>query len=212
MHLISLPVSPFAARVRIAIYAKKLKIEIAPPPTGWPTDRKFRDVNPTGRIPVLVLGDGRVIQESAVIVEFLEERFPETRRLLPSDLYEKAKARLLVRVADLYLMPPMASLARPRTDQRQTAGLAEELMESFTTLDKLLDGQTYAVGNQLSLADCALAPVFFAAKITGGRLGTDLIEAAPRVAQYADFLRHDEHVARVLAEMDHGLRQLTQGD
>lgn len=37
MQLISLPVSPFAARVRLAIYAKALPVEIVPPPAGWPT-------------------------------------------------------------------------------------------------------------------------------------------------------------------------------
>jgi hypothetical protein len=56
MRLISLPVSPFAARVRIAIYAKELNIEVAPPPAGWPASRQFRELNPTGRIPLLVLG------------------------------------------------------------------------------------------------------------------------------------------------------------
>ncbi len=54
MDLISLPVSPFAARVRIAIYAKDLPVNIVPPPSGWPDSRQFRDLNPTGRVPVLL--------------------------------------------------------------------------------------------------------------------------------------------------------------
>src|SRR5688500_20279647 len=83
MQLISLPVSPFAARVRIGIYAKGLDVEVASPPAGWPTSRQFRDINPTGRIPVLLLDDGTAIHESSVILEYNEEQFADARPLLP---------------------------------------------------------------------------------------------------------------------------------
>jgi glutathione S-transferase len=210
MQLISLPVSPFAARVRIAIYAKGLDVEVIPPPVGWPAARQFRDVNPIGRIPVLVLGDGRVIPESSVIVEFLEDRFADARPLLPTEVHERAKSRLLARIADLYLMPPMVALARPDVDEQRRRRLVEELLEGFATLDALLEGGTYAVADQLSLADCALAPALFAARVTGERLALDVIETCSQVRRYAEYLQHDQHVGRVLAEMDVGLQQLSR--
>ena len=159
MELISLPASPFAARVRIAIYAKGLEIGIAPPPSKWPISRQFRDLNPTGRIPVLVLDDGSVIQESSVILEFLEERFPDAPPLLPGDIRARATSRLLARVADLYLMPPMVALAKPIADEQHRRCLVEELLSGFATLNALIKGEAYAVGEQHSFADCALAPV-----------------------------------------------------
>jgi glutathione S-transferase len=209
MHLISLPVSPFAARVRIAIYAKELKIEVRPPARGWPRNPQFRDVNPTGRVPVLILADGESIWESAVILEFLEEYFPEARPLLPSDLRARAKARLLVRHADLYLMPPMVLLAQPQQNEREAHRLVQQLVEGLAILDGLLAGRAYAVGNKLSFADCALAPALFAANITGARIGVNLINGTRRVTAYTDFVRRDEHVAQVLQEMEEGLRLLS---
>src|SRR6478735_4417671 len=79
LHLISLPVSPFAARVRLSIYAKALQVEIVPPPAGWPNNPQFRDISPMGRVPVLILEDGEPVWESAVILEFLEDAFPGAR-------------------------------------------------------------------------------------------------------------------------------------
>lgn len=209
MQLISLPVSPFAARVRIAIYAKGLPIELVPPPAGWPQNPQFRDVSPTGRIPVL-LDERGAIWESAVLLEFLEERFPETPPLLPPEVYDRARARLLMRHVDLYLMPAMVALAQPRTDVAGPRRALDELVNGITMLDGLLGGPQYAVGGRLSLADCALAPALFAARVTGRRLGMDLIEVAPAVADYAQFAPQDPHVARVLREMEDGLRLLVR--
>ena len=209
MQLISLPVSPFAARVRIAIYAKALDVEVGPPPAGWPNSSQFRDVSPTGRVPVLILDDGEAVWESAVILELLEELFPNARKLLPPDVLGRAKARLLVRHTDLYLMPPMVALAQPQ-EQREMCRLVEQLSDGLAILDRLVGSGTYGFGDELSIADCALAPALFAANVTGERLGIDLIEAAPGVAAYSRRVRQDHHVARVLAEMDDGLLRLTR--
>jgi len=37
MKLFSLALSPFAARVRVAVHAKKLPVEIVSPPSDWRT-------------------------------------------------------------------------------------------------------------------------------------------------------------------------------
>jgi len=83
---------PFCARVRLVLHEKGLAYETVEidlkkrPP--WLTD-----LNPAGRIPVL--DDGFVLPESAVIMEYLEERYPE-HALLPADLAARAAARLTV--------------------------------------------------------------------------------------------------------------------
>lgn len=209
MQLISLPVSPFAARVRIALHAKGLEADIVPPPAGWPNNRQYRDISPMGRVPVLILEDGEAIWESAVILETLEELFPETTPLLPREVLDRARARLLVRHADLYLMPPMVALAN-QPDPQAARRLVEDLIDALTVLDGLLDGGGYAVGQALSFADCALAPVLFAARVTGERLGVDLAVGLPAVTAYAASVGEDPHVAAVLAEMEDGLRRLVR--
>jgi glutathione S-transferase len=209
MDLISLPVSPFAARVRIAIYAKGLPIDLIPPPADWRGNRGFRDLSPTGRVPVL-LDDRGPIWESAVLLDYLEERFPDAPSLMPVDVFDRAMARLIVRHVDLYLMPPMVALAEPRTDPARSRRAVEELLDGVTMLEGLLRGERYALGDRLTIADCALAPALFAIRVTADRLGMDLVEPASIIDAYARSSQADPHVARVIAEMEAGLRQLVR--
>src|ERR1700753_1050520 len=99
MKLFSLALSPFAARVRAAIYAKGLPVEIVTPPSDWRTSAEFRKLNPLVRIPVLVLDDGTAVAESGVIVEYLEDAHSEVslRPRAPKDL---ARARYITQVAE----------------------------------------------------------------------------------------------------------------
>lgn len=209
MDLISLPVSPFAARVRIAIHAKGLPINVIPPPAGWRDNPHFRDLSPTGRIPVL-LDDRGPIWESAVLLEYLEERFPGTPSLMPVDAFDRAMARLIVRHVDLYLMPSMVLLARPRTDAADARRAVEELLTGIAMLEGLVQGQRYALLHKLTIADCALAPALFAVGVTAERLGMDLIEPASALDAYAHLSRQDPSVASVIDEMEQGLRHLVQ--
>ncbi len=103
MKLYSAVLSPFASRVRLAIYAKGLDIEITTPPGGATRSPEYLAINPIGRVPALALDDGSVIPESDTIVEYLDDAFP-TPPLRPASAEDKAKARLLARIGDLYLM------------------------------------------------------------------------------------------------------------
>ncbi len=109
MKLYSMDLSPFAARVRVAIYAKSLPVEIVPPPEGGTQSESYLALNPMGRVPVLAVGDGFTLPESDTIVEFLADAFPESG-LRPATPEGKAQARLISRVAELYVMAPMQGL------------------------------------------------------------------------------------------------------
>ncbi len=73
MILRSSSASPFARKVRIAATLLGIsdQIEIVPADTSDPVDN-LRAQNPIGKIPTLVLEDGRAIYDSAVILEYLD--------------------------------------------------------------------------------------------------------------------------------------------
>jgi glutathione S-transferase len=84
---------PYCARVRIALAEKGLvpetiEIDLSDRPK-W-----IYDLNQTGRVPVLD-DDGLVLPESLVIMEYLDERYPD-HPLLPAGSPERAQARLAV--------------------------------------------------------------------------------------------------------------------
>lgn len=71
MKLVIARPSPYARKARIALLEKGLAFEtIIENP--WQPDTTLPSVNPLGKVPVLMLDDGRVIHDSKVIVEYLE--------------------------------------------------------------------------------------------------------------------------------------------
>src|SRR4051812_4487182 len=83
---------PFAIQARLALEEKGLAYKSLEEDLAHPSEALLR-VNPSGEVPVL-LHEGHAIPESAVITEYLEERFPETPRLMPADAASRARVRL----------------------------------------------------------------------------------------------------------------------
>ncbi len=83
---------PYCARVRLALAEKAVAYETVEVDLGSRPSWLY-ELNPLGKVPVL--DDGFPLPESAVVLEYLEERFPEPA-LLPADLAGRAKARLAV--------------------------------------------------------------------------------------------------------------------
>jgi glutathione S-transferase len=83
---------PYAARVRIVLAEKGLPYDAVEIDLG---DRPawLYDKNPLGRVPVYEEDEGLVLPESRVIMEYLEERYPEPA-LMPPDAAERALVRL----------------------------------------------------------------------------------------------------------------------
>lgn len=83
MKLFYSPTSPYARKCRAVAIEKGLeaRIEIVPAsPMTDPAD--LHAANPLGKVPALVLADGRCIVDSPVICEFLDS-LPGTAKLIP---------------------------------------------------------------------------------------------------------------------------------
>ena len=91
---------PYCARVRITLTEKGLAHEVVEVDLG---DRPawLYELNPLGKVPVLE-EDGLVLPESDVIMEYLEERYPEPP-LLPRDAADRAFVRLQIHQFDINL-------------------------------------------------------------------------------------------------------------
>jgi glutathione S-transferase len=139
---------PYCARVRIVLAEKSLEFEVVEIDL---TDRPawLYEKNPAGRVPV-VEEDGRPLPESAVIMEFLEERYPEPP-LLPPDPADRAAVRLLV-FRDHELTDPYYSF------RRGEEGAREELDAALGRFDAVLAERPFLGGAEYGLADIAYVP------------------------------------------------------
>ena len=205
MRLYDLDHSPFAARVRMIVYAKGLDIAFVPPP-GGARSAEFRRLSPLGLVPALELADGTVLPESETIAEYLEDRFPDPP-LRPAEPFARARVRLLARLADLYLAEALKQLFEEtkgvRPDPAALARTLPPVRAALAEIERWLEGGRYAAGGRLSLADAALVPLLYfvrrsAALFEGGAPFAGL----PKLERYWATVTADPHAARVVAELE----------
>jgi glutathione S-transferase len=173
------PRCPYCARVRIALAEKDVEFETVE------VDLKDRpawiyEKNPTGRVPVIE-EDGRPLPESAVIMEFLEERYPEPA-LLPSDPADRAEVRCVIFRDD--------ELTDPYYAFRRGEGFAG-FDAALRKLDAALAERPFLAGAEYSLADIALVPWILRAR---DMLGVDL-EPYPALTGWLERLEERPAVA-----------------
>ena len=211
MKLYSWDISPYAARVRMQIYAKGLT-DIATEQTPFFLTQKFYEDRPLSRIPSLEI-DGDAIPESAVIAEYLEEIYPEPS-LLGSTPRQNAHIRTLARIGDVYLINTafmLASLTRtlaakaPAGVDSIVALLSGQLASSIGTLDRMIGRDGFACFGRITLADCALVPALaYVQHMLLNRGLADPIAANANVAAYQAAIQGQEPAARILAEFHRG--------
>ena len=202
--------SPFPTRVRLLLYAKGLEVEIIQPP-GFHDSAETKDaylkVNPIGRVPTLVLDDGRALPESEVICEYLEDAYPQPS-LRPADPWARARMRLLSRICDFYVvmaMVPLFTLAgrsRRHWEPQAVAAASDKLAEALAYLEDFIGEDGYAVGRALTQADGAIAPqLVLASEWIPGLFGTpDPLARLPKLAAYWRAIQGDPLAARLIAE------------
>ena len=204
MRIYQLVASPFAVRVRIALYAKGVTPEFAAPPGGLSSDA-FRKITPLGKVPSLVCDDGAVIAESAVINEYLEEQFPDPS-LLPAAVQERARARMVIQMTDAYVfaryLPLFTTVKAAGKSSSAVADGIEGVKVGLAALERVVDDNTYAVGDALSLADCALVPaLFYLTAYSAEYFGAgDVLDHCPKLKRYWPRIGANPHVARALAD------------
>jgi glutathione S-transferase len=155
---------PFCARVRIVLAEKRIPYE---PVAIDLRDRPawLYEKNPLGKVPVLE-EDAFTLPESVVIMEYLEERYPEPA-LLPADAAERAAARLAVHQFDERLGDDYYAFRR---------GDANRLEERLASLE-LDDGR-------FGLAEIAYLPwVLRARDLLGVTLPPALDESLARLSE-----------------------------
>ncbi len=213
MKLYTGDLSPYSAKVRMQIYAMGITDIDFELPTAFFLGR-MKDVSPIGRIPVLEV-DGGIIPESEVIAEYLDDLYPD-KALLGSTPRERADVRLISRIADIYLMNNIF-MVLPQIDRRTRVDAVRDLLigqvvRGMGALEQHIGEGDFAVGDELTRADCSLVPALFLCEHTVPRLDVDNpILATEKVAAYWQKIQDNEHAARVLDEMMRGLQARLDG-
>jgi glutathione S-transferase len=210
MKLYQTYTSPFPTRVRLMLYAKGIEAEIIEPPgfhSSAESKGDYFKVNPIGRVPALVLDDGRSLPESEVICEYLEDAYP-TPSLRPADPWDRARMRLLSRICDIYLVMAMVPLfnasgrSRRNWDEARIGAALAEVEKALGYLEDYIETEGYAVGRALTQADGAITPQLMLAYEWAPSLfgGENPLGKHPKLAAYWSAIQNDPIVARLLNE------------
>jgi glutathione S-transferase len=153
--------SPYVARVVMFADLKGIELPMEAAPGGMGSD-EYRAINPTGKIPALVVDgpDGpQTIAESTVICDYLEAAQPQPA-LIPADPMAQAQTRMIARMTDLYVAPHNTPLNRmgPERDEALIAQQAALFAKGFGYLEAFMGPGPFAAGDTPTLGDCALAP------------------------------------------------------
>jgi glutathione S-transferase len=176
IELFTAELCPFAMRVRLALAEKDVparEIEIDPRnKPDW-----FLKIAPHGQVPLL-RHDGKLVWESPVICEYLDEAFP-MRRLLPQACYERAEARMWIAFADARLYASTRRLLYS-TDPVLRASILAELADALRVLESRTPAfckeRPYLLGAKVTLADLALYPWFEQAAVLERYFGFQISE------------------------------------
>jgi glutathione S-transferase len=158
LRLYRIPFSTNVERVALALAHKGVEVE-------WidvdPDDRS-EVVRVSGQelVPVLVDGD-LVLSDSPVILEYLEERFPE-RPLYPANPARRAELRTFVDWFNrVWKRPPnllVAEELKAEPDSDRIAELGQRIADALPLFEDLLAGRDYLFGHELSAADVVAFP------------------------------------------------------
>ena len=159
MKLIGSYTSPFVRKVRIVLAEKKIDYEFLIE-SPWPADSKVPDINPLGKIPVLVLDDETPLFDSRVIVEYVDNASPNNK-LFPGTNRERMEVKRWEALADGVLDAAIAAmLERKRpANEHSPEWITRQLAKvdrALSFMARELGDQAYCMGTHISLADIAV--------------------------------------------------------
>ena len=168
MKLIGSLTSPYVRKARVVLAEKKIDydFDIDSP---WTAETQVANVNPLGKIPILVLDDNTVLFDSRVIVEYLDNVAPNNK-LMPGSNRERSEVKRWEALADgVCDAAALVFLEKKRPAAQQGADWIarqeDKISRSLEFMSVELGDDTWCMGTHFSLADvtvgCALGYLVF---------------------------------------------------
>ena len=178
--------SPYARKVRIALYEKGVPFERVRALHGDCNRTDFVDVNPRAEVPALI-EDGFALYDSTVICEYLEDRHPAPRpvpgrRSPPCQVPTRGRPRRHPARRGHVRGHAGGVRASGKSTQRCTRRRRRDMGRLYDEFERLLGDSEFFCGTY-SIADIAVVPHLAAASFLGFGLDSEPSSATPRVAR-----------------------------
>ncbi|MGF1762691.1 glutathione S-transferase family protein [Aliivibrio kagoshimensis] len=194
IELISFNLCPFVQRSVITLKKKGIDfkityIDLADKP-DW-----FLAISPLGKVPV-VKYDNEVLFESAVINEFIDEITPN--QIMPLDPLQKAKDRGWIEFSSQIIMNQyMMTVAKNEED---FTSQKKAMIDKLIRLEGTVQEGGFFNGNEFSLIDAAVAPMFTRLEVIKKHFVHDLLIGLPKLQALSDNLVSQPYVTSSVIE------------
>jgi RNA polymerase-associated protein len=182
---------------RLVLAAKGVSYDlVVVDPNDPPED--LVDLNPYQTIPTLVDRD-LVLYDANVIAEYLDERYPHPP-LMPVDPLSRARVRLGVVRLQRDWFPYVETILTGTKSTAETA--RKRLRESLLASVPVFKAAKFFLNTEMSLADCALAPLVWRLP----SLGVVLPKEGQAVVDYGERIFRNPGFVRSMTEDEKALR------
>lgn len=199
------PLSSYCHKALIALYENDIPFEpVVVDFSDEALSAEMRALWPIGKFPVLRDdARGHTVAEASVIIEYLDLYYAGSRKLLPTNGDAVWQARMWDRFFDLYVQDHLQKITgdnlRP-ADARDPFGVnnaSAKIKASYGIFESRLGDNTWAMGDDYGIVDCAASPALFYANCAVPIDGT-----TPRLAAYYRRLMARPSYARALKDAE----------
>ena len=155
----------------------------------------FFAVNPNGYVPALDIGEGPVLTEASVVVQYLADQSPESGLMPAAGTVGRYRVQQWLAFVSTELHKQFSPLFKPNTPDATKEIQRELLAKRFAFVDQSLEGKTYLTGETFTAADAYLFTVLRWAQA----MKLDL-SAFPNIARFTDAAKARPAVQAALAE------------
>lgn len=149
--------SPYARKVRIVLAQKQLVCELKETDIKNKSE-EFLRLSPIGKVPVLVDENGLIFWDSTLIVEYLDETYPEPS-FYPQEPLERLRCRQGEELADSLTDNAVGLWLETQRGNNASANKKADYQSTITRLlgsfEQQLSKSTYLLGDKLSAIDVA---------------------------------------------------------
>lgn len=146
----------------IALEEAGLKYEAISAPTKTkllPDGSDYRQVNPLGYVPYLVLDDGQALRECAIVCQYVADQAPAKKLIPACGSMARYQLQMWMHFIATELHKGFSPLFNPAMPDEAKKIARDRLQDRLKFVDGELAGKTYLMGQDFTVADAYLFTV-----------------------------------------------------
>jgi glutathione S-transferase len=155
----------------------------------------YTAINQKGYVPALLLDDGQLLTEGAVIVQYVADQKPEARLAPPAGTFERLRLQEWLNFIATELQKSFGPINNAKANDEIKQFYRTRLTSRFQVLAKGLAGRDYLLGDHFTVAD---GYAYYTLRNLRKLVGSEFGDSAP-LRTYFDRIHRREAVQAALA-------------